>query len=376
MRELRARRATAPAVLSTLSAATLVLVGLAAPAHASGPAREPVEVIAEGLDDPWGLTYAKGRFYVAENGSGEVSGIIPGGNGPSVRLAGFNSLSSVDRSGAQLLVLTGGGGPPEDGGGPPPEGLTTLYSSQRGGPFRALANFEEYELAENPDGQLQFGEDGVPVDTLSNPFSVLAGEGGDQAFAYVADGGGNSVLAVEEDGTVSTLYAPPLITSGICAEIENNEPDLLGCDPVPTGLAHGPDGALYVALEAAGAPGEGLVVVLDAVSGEVRDTIGGFSGPTGVAVADDGTVYVAELLEGAPEGEEVPPDFDLGTVGQVVRVAPDGSRSTAQVAQPLSLRWADGALYATAWSVMGLFTGQTGLGQLVRVDSSAFTAVE
>ncbi|WP_432547949.1 ScyD/ScyE family protein [Kineococcus sp. SYSU DK004] len=368
MSKLRARRATTPTVLSTLSAATLVLVGLAAPAHASGPPREPVEVIAEGLDDPWGLAYAKGRFYVAENGSGEVSGIIPGGNGPSVRLAGFTSLSGVDRAGDELLVLTGGA---EEAGG---EDTTRLFGSKRGGPFRTLANFEEYELAENPDGQLQFGEDGAPVDTLSNPFAVLAGKGGDQAYAYVTEGGGNSVLAVEEDGTVSTLYAPPVVTSGVCAEIPNNDPGVFGCDPVPTGLAHGPDGALYVALEVAGAPGEGLVVVLDAVSGEVRDTIGGFSGPTGVAVADDGTVYVAELLEGAPEGPDIPADFDLGTVGQVVRVAPDGSRSTAQVAQPLSLRWADGALYATAWSVMGLFTGQTGLGQLVRVDSSAFTA--
>lgn len=336
----------------------------AAPAAASSPPADPVEVVVSGLDDPFGLSYDHGKFYVAESSSGEISGFVPGGD-PTVRLADFVGPAGVDKQDGRLFVVTGGGEP-----GVP--GAATLWTSKRGEPRKALANLEEYELAENPDGQLQFGPDGAPLDALSNPFAVLAGHGDSSAYAYVADAGGNSVLAVDEDGTVSTFFAPPVVTTGACEGLPNNDPEHAGCDPVPTGLAWGPDGNLYVSTLSAEVPGEGRVYVLDPCSGEVVDWIGGFSAPTGVAVGDDGEVYVSELLEGAPV-EEPGPDFDPSAVGRIVRVDTDGNRSIAQVTMPVGLTFADGSLYSTAWSVAGSFLMQPGLGQVVKVHDEAFT---
>jgi len=352
-----------PAALVTLVAAAGV-VGVA-PAAAASPPATPVEVVVSGLDDPLGLSHDGGRFYVAESAAGEVSGFVPGGRA-TVRLADFAGPAAVDRHEGRLLVVTGEGEP-----GTP--GASTLWTSKRGEPRRALADLAAFELAQNPDGQVQFGPDGAPLDALSNPFSVLAGHGGGQAFAYVADAGGNSVLAVDADGRVSTLFAPPVVTTGACEGAPNNDPQHPGCDSVPTGLAWGPDGHLYVSTLSGEAPGEGRVYVLDPRTGEVLDTVGGLDGPTGVAVGDDGAVYVSELLEGAPQGEPGP-GFDPSTVGRIVRVDADGDRSVAQVTMPVGLTWADGALYSTAWSVAGSFLGQTGLGQVVRVDAEAFTA--
>ncbi|WP_432506286.1 ScyD/ScyE family protein [Kineococcus arenarius] len=348
-----------------ITIATVAGLGLAAPAGAGAPAHhERVEVVAQGLDDPFGLSYRNGKFYVAESTTGEISGIIPGGRGPVVRVAGFPAPAGVDRTGEGLLVVTGEGEDP---------GASTLYLSKPGVGPRPLADLAAYELAENPDGQRQFGDDGAPLDALSNPFAVLGGRGHGAAYAYVADAGANAVLAVDRHGTVSTFFVPDVVTTGPCEGVENNDPEHAGCDPVPTGLAWGPDGNLYVSGLAGEAPGEGRVYVLDPGTGELLREITGLDAPTGVAVGDDGEVYVSEVLEGAPPGEPEP-GFDPSTVGRIVRVDVDGSRSVAQVPTPLGLRWAQGALHATAWSVAGAFLGQGGLGQVVRVDSSAFTA--
>nr|WP_240895244.1 ScyD/ScyE family protein [Kineococcus siccus] len=320
--------------------------------------------MAQGLDDPFGLSYAHGKFYAAENGSGEVSGFVPGGSGPVVRASGFSGPAGVDRTPSRLLTVTG------EGEGP---GGSTLFVSSPGSPPRPLADLGAYELAENPDGQRQFGDDGAPLDALSNPFAVLGGRGGHERFAYVADAGANAVLAVDRDGAVSTFFAPPVVTSGACAGVPNNDPEHTGCDSVPTGLAFGPDGTLLVSALTGEVAGEGRVYVLDARTGALRRTITGLDGPTGVAAGDDGAVYVSELLEGAPAGAPEP-GFDVSTVGRIVRVAPDGARSVAQVTMPLGLRWADGALHSTAWSVAGGFLQQRGLGQVVRVDARAFVA--
>ena len=112
--------------------------------------------------------------------------------------------------------------------------------------------------------------------------------------------------------------------------------------------------------------------VLNARTGKVFDVIGGFTAPTGVAVGPHGAVYVSELLHNAPQGDP-PPGFDPSTVGRIVRVAPDGTRTHAAVTMPIGLVWHDGALYSTAWSVAGLFLGIPDAGQVVKVRQSAFS---
>jgi hypothetical protein len=141
---------------------------------------------------------------------------------------------------------------------------------------------------------------------------------------------------------------------------------------VPTGLAYGRGNTLYVSTLSGDVPGEGRVYVLNARTGAVLDVISGFSGPTGVAVGSKGDVYVSEVFEGAPAGEP-PSDFDPSTVGQIVRIDRDGTRSYAQVPMPTGLDFHKGTLYASTWSVAG-FLGIADAGQVVAVEDSAFMA--
>ncbi|MFB9376115.1 ScyD/ScyE family protein [Kineococcus gynurae] len=350
------------AVISLVAA---VSVG-AAPAQAKDdpPA---VQVVADGLDGAFGLSFRYGRFYVAEPISGEITAIRRDGR-QEVWASGFAGPTGVDRVYGRLLVVTGG---PQDG--TPVPGAATLFHARRNAPTQTIADLQAYELAANPDGQTQFGPDGAALDALSNPVSVLAGRWRGQP-TYVADGGGNDVLQVAADGTVSTFFVPPTVTTGACEGRPNNDEASTGCDSVPTGLAWGPDGNLYVSTLSGEAPGEGLVYVLDPRTAEVVRTVGGLDSPTGVAVGDDGEIYVSQILEGAPAGDPEqppPPDFDPSTVGQITRIDPDGSLATAQVTQPLGLRVVDGELYSTAWSIAG-----PGLGQVVRVGEKAFVEVD
>jgi len=353
-----------------LRSAALVFVAatafamLATPAHAAEG--DPVEVVVDGLTGPSALTVDGDEFFVTEGGAGQVTGLVPGQT-PTVELAGLPGPTGVDRKLGVTYVLTGeAGGPPEEepSEAPPPAGGSTLYASYWGGPPQPVADLLAFELANNPDGQAQFDDDGVPYpDALSNPFAVLAAQDWWDSRVFVADAGANDVLVVDAwTGEVSTFFVPPTITTGACAEAEQYHPGGVGCDSVPTGLAWGPDGNLYVSTLQSEAPGEGRVYVLDPCDGTVVNEISGFSGPTGVAVGDDGTLYVSEVFAGFT------PESDPATVGRIVAVDPSGERSAAAVTQPVGLEFAGGELYSTAFSVIA----PPGGGQVVRVGAEAF----
>lgn len=344
------------------------LVGPASPASSKPKSeRDPVTVVASGLNGPFGVRFGGGGLYVAETETGEVKQVNRHPGATTTVVTGLLSPASVDRVGNQLVVVTGGSEIPDAS----ITGDAAVLVARPGEAPTVLADLEAYELANNPDGQLQFDPaTNEPLDALSNPFSVLAQRG--SGYVLVADAGANVVLSVSRTGEVSTFFVPPLVTTGACEGAPNNDPEHVGCDPVPTGLAYGPGNTLYVSTLSGGVPGEGRVYVLDARTGEVRDVIGGFSGPTGVAVAPNGTVYVSEVFHGAPEGPP-PDDFDPSTIGRIVRVDRDGARSYVQVTMPTGLDFHGGVLYASAWSVAG-FLGIPDAGQVVAVRPSAFSS--
>ena len=178
-----------------------------------------------------------------------------------------------------LAIVTGGSDVPDAS----TRGDATLFVKAPGERRQRLADLERYELRHNPDGQTQFDPNGEPLDALSNPFAVLGRRG--PGFVFVADAGANAVLSVSRSGKVRTFFVPPLVTTGACKGAPNNHPnDPKGCDPVPTGLAYGPGGKLYVSTLSAEAPRQGRVYVLNARTGKVLDVIRGFTAPTGVAV--------------------------------------------------------------------------------------------
>lgn len=333
-----------------------------------------VTTVATGLDGPRQLNGYRGhRVVVAEADSGEVSAVSRRTGEVETLLSGLYSPQGVDFDRNRLFVATGGPPPPEDAGpgaepSVAPEGAASLVVAEPGGEVLQTIDLLAYELAANPDGQQQFDDDGLPIETLSNPYAVLA----QSKRVLVADAGANAVLSVDRrTGEVSTFFVPPVVTDVPgCAEAPNN-PGTVGCDPVPTGITEGPWGLVYVSTLGAEVPGAGRVYVLTP-HGSVVHVIDDLTAPTGLAVDRRGTVYVSNVAEGFPE-EGPGPDLDPSTIGEVTRIAWHGERSTAQVTMPTGLLVDGGELYASAWSVASFLGLPAGSGELVRVGQDAFT---
>lgn len=182
-------------------------------------------------------------------------------------------------------------------------GFDAVYSVKPGQAPVLVADLEAYEIANNPDGDVD--ESGEP-ELLTNPYDLVSDNAGG---LYVSASGGNTIYHVASDGTISPF-----------AIFENREnplfPGLGGptMDQVPTGIEWGPDGALYVST-LTGFPfptGEARVYRIEDLSldgdalddGEVTIFAEGLTTATNLAFDTDGSLLVTEmstnLLEGAP----------------------------------------------------------------------------
>lgn len=323
---------------------------------ARGPsAAASVTVVMQGLNAPRGLAWGpEGGLYVAEAGTTEITGpcvTIPRGGGSESCYSGTGSISRLWK-GAQERVVTGLpsmylaafadiGGPNDIGfqgrgngfvtigwGSDPAiraqlgelgDGFGALLRVQPGGHWSVAADVSAYETAHNPAGG--------PYD--SNPFGLLAEPG----TRYVADAGANALLAVAANGTVSLVatFAPVPAP-----------PPFLLAEAVPTAVERGPDGALYVSL-LTGAPfTAGAAGIYRVVPGAAPALVeGGFKMITDFDWGADGSLYVLQY--------DTAPLF-FGGPGVLVRVAPDGTRTTVtdQLTSPTSVLAApDGALYVS-----------------------------
>ncbi|RZS89519.1 hypothetical protein EV189_1286 [Motilibacter rhizosphaerae] len=353
-------------LLAAASLLCLPAAALAVPAQAA--TSTSYTVVAGGLEGPRELSFSGTTAYVATSDDGQVRA-WSGGTWTTLqsRLGGTQGVAMVN---GDLLAAVGANQPDDSSAKQPPRGLSATVVKATTGGRTVVADPQRFELAHNPDGQTQFGKGGVPLDALSNPYYLIPDAHG---YALLADAGANDILRLNSRHAVSLFATLPLITAGACKGAKNNDPKHVGCDPVPTGLTYGPDGALYVS--ALGGEVEGAVFKLDAMTGALLQTWTGFGeGLTGVAVGPDGTIYASELLHGAPQGDGPPPKgFDPSTVGRIVRVAADGTKTYAAVPMPAGLAWHDGQLWSTAWSVAGLL-GVKSAGQLVTVPTSAFVS--
>jgi hypothetical protein len=317
-------------VLLALGTATLLMTSMSPAQAQTGP-----EVIASGLNNPRGLTFSPdGGLYFAEAGTGGSGPCFVGPEGPTC-FGNTGSVTRVDNKG-QSRVLTGLPSIAQEDGGGFGIGPSDISFRGRGGPYvtvglgldlafsntlpeladmgelvrgrlsqddwQTVADLAEFEDANNPTGD----EENV------NPNSVLATPRGQ----VVADAGANDLLRVANNGSISVLAtfpdrlvdAPPFLGLPPGTQIP--------MDAVPTSVAQGPDGALYVG-QLTGFPfpvgGANVYRVVPGQDPEVF--VGGFTNIIDIAFDKDGTLYVLEifhngLLSGDPTGALIRVDED------------------------------------------------------------------
>jgi hypothetical protein len=335
-----------------VASVAMTAIGLLAVAG-NASAQSPFEVVMSGLDNPRGLAFSPaGALYVAEAGRGGAGPCLVsavgeercyGRTGAISRLwmgqqsrvlegldshalpdgssaGGPNDISFNGVGGAFITMSLGGDGAWKAALGAQLSGSVIKMAAS--GQWTVVADILGHETAENPAGGA--------VD--SNPFGILAEPGG----LLVADAGGNTLLSVARNGSVETLavFAPQPNPTPV-------GPPMV--EAVPTSVARGADGALYVG-QLTGFPFvQGLANIYRVMPGQPPVVhCSGFKTIMDLAFGPDGSLYVVENATGGLF-------FAPGT-GQLSRVAPDCSRETvlAGLDRPTAVAvGADGAVYVT-----------------------------
>ncbi|HVM15014.1 MAG TPA: ScyD/ScyE family protein [Egibacteraceae bacterium] len=366
------------------------------PGSAPGAAQEGFDVVADGLTFPRGIDIAAdGALYVIHAGqpeaepegpcvtevfeeegeeveftlcymeTGEVVRVLDGvqeavvtglpATGDEEGAFGPADVS-VDPAGDLYMVTgLGGGEDLREGFGEAGQNLGSLFKAEADNDGFAdavrTADIAAYEFAHNPD------EGEVPD---SNPFAVVAEDG----RQLVADAGGNTLLAANDAGDV-TLEAvfppnPQTVPPGLPGEGEQFD-----ADAVPTGVVIGPDGAAYVTeLPGGFAPdGSSRLWRYSTEEGEPEVFADDFTAAMDLDFGPDGSLYVLQLAastEGFEDPEAPPP------AGQLVRVAPDGTRSVVAeegLQFPTGLAVGEDGIYVANCSLC-----PPGAGEVIRID--------
>jgi glucose/arabinose dehydrogenase len=356
--------------LGLLSAAAVLC---ALPAGAA--AAPSMSVIATGLDNPRHLSLSpNGRtLYVAAAGragntcfgprrartcfgySGRILALSPTGDGGAARTVAGGLLSVAGPDGSFAT------GPDGVSAGPDGRVVTVVTSATprdiAGLPRRAQAQAGELlrvlprplsGVAAIDAFEWKNNSDGVRGDVNSNPYAVLALEDGE----VVADAGANAIVSVtgRKVSLLATIRGPGRTQR------------------VPSSLALGPDGDVFVGELAEGA-GTGRARVLRLTGEGTPPTVfaSGFTTVTGIAFGPDGSLYVTELTTNI-RSRSAP--------GRVTRIAPDGTRTsfTRGLAFPQGAAVdAEGDLYVSNFSVLPARTPRAGPfrgagGQVVKIS--------
>jgi hypothetical protein len=209
-----------------------------------------------------------------------------------------------------LLMGLGLGGTPENRARFPEEAILFGHLLRLDGvDWEPVADLLEFEAEQNPDG-------GEPD---SNPFAMVVPDG--MEGFLVADAGGNNLLMVLPSGEVTSLVVFPdrMVPAPPFPPFEPG--DEIPMQAVPTSLAFGPEGDLYLG-QLTGFPfpqgGANVYRITQNKGFSAEVYAEGLTTITDMVAGPDGSLYVLTLTDEllAPE----PPP------GYVTRIYPDGRR--------------------------------------------------
>lgn len=310
--------------LLPLAAAGALLAGLAAapPAAAHNrhhpkplPVAGEVTTLATGLVTPLRIALGSYRSVdVAQTFAGSVNRIGQDGTLTTLDpgIPGYISDAVSRVGGTTYYSLTTG-----EGLGMPENNVALLRSVDRRGTIRTITDLAVYERSANPDQVNTYGFRDLDAACLSqippeipanytgmmdsHPYDTMRVRGS----ILVADAGANAILRVSErSGQTSTVAVLPPVPVTITQE-SADQLQLPACtvghdyysEPVPTDMAMGRDGQLYVtSLPGGPGGGAGSVYRVNPRSGSVDLVASGLVSPTGIAVSSRGDIFVAELF--------------------------------------------------------------------------------
>ena len=235
--------------------------------------------------------------------------------------------------------------------------LGLLLATRPAGGVRIIANLARFEATHNPDHGVAASSAADAID--SDPYGLVSYRGG---YA-VADAAGNDLLWVSPTGTIRVLAVfgvqNELAPAGVVAKTARR----VAAQSVPTSVAVGPDGALYVS-ELTGFPFDpGYARIWRVVPGQ-RPTVytRGFTNISAITFDHRGRLLVLEINRAGLRDTRAP--------GELIRIGRDGRRSvlaSVGLSSPTGVAVApDGSIFV-ANNGTSTATGSGVHGEIVRV---------
>ena len=330
-------------------------------------------VIATGFNGPMGILVAPdGSVWVIDSGIGgdqeftmknpetgedtkvtfgetaRVVQVAPDGKQTVAATLPSFALGEETSGGSRLALLNGvlyatSGGWEKMEAQPDPPPNTAVVVKIEGGKATEVAQPWRLEWEKNPGG--------FAVD--SHPYGLAAGPDGN---LWVADAGGNDLLKVNPSTGQVELVA---VFPGIPGPMPN--PERGGAkesDPVPTGVAFGADGAVFVSLLPGFPflPGSSKIVKVGS-DGSISDYATGLSMTTDIRNGPDGNIYAVQFGQFTETGP-------VPNSGKIIRIKAGGAPEVvlSGLSFPTSIDFnAAGDAFVTTNGV-----GAPGSGQLVK----------
>ena len=299
MRRSRALIAVGAAVALALTTPTLA-------SAASDP--PPPQQWSDQLAAPFSLAVDGHRVLIADGGTGVLGQLQPDGSVAPI-IEGIPGLAGVATRGAWLAYASS----VQDGPGEEAPILESGLNIRKPNGDTLYADLHAYEEQHNPDQVFTYGITDPASCVADNPMATYTGLVDAHAYnvtSYrgawlVADAGANTVMKVSDEGEISVLATLPPVPVTITADIAGMMGlpdcaigDVYHVEAVPTGIAIGPGGAIYVST-LPGFPGmvasQGGLWQVDAADGSATQLASGLSGPTSVATSAN-RIYIAEFM--------------------------------------------------------------------------------